>query len=327
MPKRGKKVTEEKKARVLAMLHQNYSVEYVASNQGISEREVRKIRLEALRKEEQRKPEELRGQFKAQLTVPPPENIIIDNFGTPGSSHSIPLKEVLYRVSWQNTGYGAGVVKLAKERGLTAAEDEINVVVLPDGSLELYCPVEKHELFPRLLSSLSQKAQEHFVLWKPRGGEYLAACTDVRWQIHTDANDRVFQLVFYEIGREAFTQIGQPYITPDFGDTVYHLCILHHSSSGRLSLPAKSQYRVWPRSPIFYELYMGYRRLVTTPGSPRFLPPGAPPPSFPSEILMRWADLHRDMIKDWSASPAIAELQELFESLRRIEGEIKEELG
>jgi hypothetical protein len=32
------------------------------------------------------------------------------------------------------------------------------------------------------------------------------------------------------------------------------------------------------------------------------------------------------MIKEWSASPTVIELQELFESLRRIEGEIKEEL-
>ena len=156
---------------------------------------------------------------------------------------------------------------------------------------------------------------------------YLARCTDIRWQIHTEANDRAFHLVFNEIGKEAFTEIGQPFLTSHFGDLAYHLCLLYHRSSGRFGLPDKKLYRVRQRSPIFYELYLGYRRLVTTPGSPHFLPPGAPPPSFPPELLMRWADIHRDMIKEWANSPAIIELQELFESLRGIEQAIKEELG
>ena len=258
--------------------------------------------------------------------VPSPETILIDDFGDPGS-HSIPLPQDVFRVNWENTGHDTSVFKVAREKRLTSAEDDINVVVSPDGTLELFCPVEKDALFAKLLSSLSQTAQEQFTLWKPRGGEYLGRCTDVRWQIHTDANDRIFNLVFDEIGKEAFTEIGQPYSTPHFGDLVYHLCLLYHRSSGRFGLPDKKLYRVRQRSPISYELYLGYRRLVTTPGSPHFLRPGVPPPSFPSELLMRWADIHRDMIKEWANSPAVIELQELFASLRRIEGEIKEELG
>ncbi len=326
MPKRGKKVSDPKKAKVLQLLDEHYSVDYVARNQDISPSEVKKIRRDALRKEEQKQLEELTALFKAQLAVPAPEIILIDDFGDPGP-HNIPLKQDVFRVSWENRGYDSSVFKVTKEKGLTAAEDQVNVVVSPDGALGLFCPVEKDALFPKLLSSLSQGAQEQFTVWKQRGGDYLAMCTDIRWQIHTDANDRVFQLVFYEIGREAFTEVGQPFLTPHFGDLVYHLCLLYHRSSGEFGLPDKKWYRVRRRSPIFYELHLGYRRLVTTPGSPRFLPPRMPPPSFPPEILGRWADLHRDMIKKWSASPAIIELEGLFETLRRIEQTIKEELG
>jgi hypothetical protein len=325
MPKRGKKVTDPKKAKVLNLLAQGYAVGYVASNQGISEREVRKIRGDERQKEEQKPLEGVKALFKAQLAVPVPEIVLINNFGDPGP-HSIPLTQDVFRVNWENTGYNTSVFQVAREKGLTAADDEINMVVSPDGGLELFCPVENDPLFERLLSSLSQRAQEQLTLWKPRGGEYLAKCTDVRWEIHTQATDRIFDLVF-QIGKQAFTQIGQPYQTAHFGNLVYHLCLLYHRSSGQIGLPDKKMYRVRRRSPISYELCLGYRRLVTTPGQPDFLPRSAPPPSFPPEILMRWADLHRDMIKDWSASPAIAELQELFESLRRIEGEIKEELG
>lgn len=46
MGKRGKKVSEKKKAKVLQLLKQGYSVSYVAFSQRISESEVRKIRSE-----------------------------------------------------------------------------------------------------------------------------------------------------------------------------------------------------------------------------------------------------------------------------------------
>ncbi len=324
MPKRGKKVTESKKAKVLDLLAQGYAVGYVASNQGISPREVRKIRRAALLKEEQKRLKEVQAQFKAQLFIPTPEIILIDDFGDPGP-HSIPLKQDVFRVRGEDTGDDTSVFKVAKEKRLTAAEDEINVVVSPDGGLELFCPVENDPLFPKLLSSLSQRAQEQFTVWKQQGGDYLERCTNIRWEIHTEVNDRVFELVF-EIGKEAFSKVGQPFLTPHFANLVYHLSILYHRTSGRVGLPDKKRYRVRRRSPIFYELYLGYRQLVTTPGSPRFLPLRVPPPSFPPEVLERWADLHRDMIKKWSALPAIIELQGLFETLRRIEQAIKEEL-
>jgi len=325
MPKRGKKVTDPKKAKVLNLLSQGYTPRYVASNQGISEREVRKIRRDALRKEEQKQLEEIKAPFEAQLTVPSPEIVLIDNFGDSGA-HNIPLNQDVFRVSWENTGRDTSVFRVAREKRVIDAEHEINVVVSPDGALELFCPVEAEPMFQELFSSLSERAQEQFTVWKHLGGDYLAKCTDVRWQIHTEANDRVFHLVFHEIGKEAFTQIGQPYLTSHFGDLAYHLCLLYHRSSGRFGLPNRELYRVRQRSPIYYELYLGYRRLVTTPGSPRFLPPGAPPPSFPPQLLMRWADIHRDMIKEWANSPDIIELQELFGGLRTIEGEIKGEL-
>ncbi len=154
MPKRGKKVTERKKDKVLNLLGQHYSVDYVARNQDLSQREVRKIRREALSREEQKQLEELKALLKAQLTVPTPETILINNFGDPGP-HSIPLTQDVFRVNWENTGYDTSVFKVAGEKRLTAMEGEINVLVSSDGTQELFCPVEKAAIFPRLLSYLS----------------------------------------------------------------------------------------------------------------------------------------------------------------------------
>jgi len=64
MGKRGKKVTEQKKAKVLDMLDEPYSVDHIAKNQDISKSEVRKIRRDALRKEEQRQLKEAQVRFK-----------------------------------------------------------------------------------------------------------------------------------------------------------------------------------------------------------------------------------------------------------------------
>ncbi len=325
MGKRGKKVTEQKKAEVLDKLNQRYSVKYIASNQDISQREVRKIRRDALRKEEQRQLKEAQVRFKAQLAVPAPEAILIDNFGNPGP-HSIPLKQDIFRVSRENTGYDTAMLEVIKE-SWGAAEGKVNVVVSPNGTMELFCPVEEETIFQKLLSSLSEAAQEQFTVWKQRGGNYVARCTDIRWQIHTEANDRTFQLIYKTELKEVFSKLGTPRLTPHFGDLIYHLCLLYRRSSGQFGLPDKKLYRVRRQSPILYELYLGYRRLVTTPSPPLFLPPGAPPPSFPAEILERWADIHRDMIKERGNSPAIGELLGSYESLHGIEEAIKEELS
>jgi hypothetical protein len=77
---------------------------------------------------------------------------------------------------------------------------------------------------------------------------------------------------------------------------------------------------------MYDELCLGHTRLVTTPGQPDLLARSAPSPSFPAEVLLRWADLHRDMIKKWSASPLVGELLEFSASLHRIEETIKQEL-
>lgn len=325
MGKRGKKVTEEKKAKVLDMLDEHYSVDYIAKRQDISKSEVRKIRRDAPRKEEQRQLKEAQVRFKAQLAVPAPEAILIDNFGNPGP-HSIPLKQDIFRVSWENTGYDTAMLEVIKE-SWGAAEGKVNVVVSPNGTMELFCPVEEETIFQKLLSSLSEAAQEQFTVWKQRAGDYLAKCTDIRWRIHTEANDRTFQLIYKRELKEVFSKVGTPRLTPHFGDLIYHLCLLYRRSSGQFGLPDKKLYRVRRRSPILYELYLGHRRLVATPSPPLFLPCAAPPPSFPPELLERWADIHRDMIKEWGNSPAIGELLGSYESLRTIEQTIKEEFG
>jgi|GEM_PF-5307433 len=50
----GQKVTDQKKAKVLNLLSQHYSVNYVARNQNLSQCEVRKIRRDEYQKEEQK---------------------------------------------------------------------------------------------------------------------------------------------------------------------------------------------------------------------------------------------------------------------------------
>lgn len=37
----------------------------------------------------------------------------------------------------------------------------------------------------------------------------MAVCTDVRWEIYRDANIRTFDLLFREIGRELFAEVGE----------------------------------------------------------------------------------------------------------------------
>jgi hypothetical protein len=207
MPKRRKKVSDPTRAEILKLLAQGYTANYVARKHGISQSQVKKIKKDALRKEEQKQLEEITALFRAQLFHPAPETVLIDNLGNPGS-RSIPLNQDVFRITWENTGYDTSVIKVVREKPLAGAQDEVNVVVLPDGNLELFCPVEKDPLFAKLLSSLSPTAQEYFSLWKPRGGEYLAMCTNVRRHIHADTNDRHIHL-FYEIGRDTFAQIGR----------------------------------------------------------------------------------------------------------------------
>lgn len=83
------------------------------------------------------------------------------------------------------------------------------MLLLADGRLELFYPVEEAPQFGKLLSSLSETAQDKITLWKSRGGGYLAVCTDVRWEIYRDANIRTFDLLFREIGRELFAEVGE----------------------------------------------------------------------------------------------------------------------
>lgn len=66
MGKRGKKVTNKKRTKVLNLLGQHYSVSYVAKNQDISESEVRKIRRDACREQEQK---EVEGKVRVRKAI------------------------------------------------------------------------------------------------------------------------------------------------------------------------------------------------------------------------------------------------------------------
>jgi len=268
-------------------------------------------------------------QLKAQLFLPAPELILIDtdNF-VPGTRRSIPLKRDIFRVLCQNLGYDISKFEVYKESSETATGDiQINVAVSDYGVLELFCPVEEHPLFPKLLSSLSEPVQQQFPTWKQRGGEGITMCSDIRREIHTEANGSTPQSAYETVvrlipGIFKPSELPPSPLTANFGNLVYRLCILYRRTSGQFGLPGKEQYITRPRGP-FLELCLGQIHLATVPN-----PPFPPPPPYTawSQFLEGWADLHRDMIRKWSASPAIIELLGLFESLHGIEEAIKQEL-
>ena len=255
----------------------------------------------------------LATQFKAQLTVRTPETILIDNLSEPGH-YTIPLKRDIIRVTWGNSGEDTRVIRVVKE-SWSSTEVEINVVVLPDDTLELFCPVEEKPLFPKLLASLSEAAREQFTAWKQRGGDYLRRCMDIRWEISAQARERAWQLINKVAPQEI---LGGNFLTLNFSNAIYQRSILYSRTGGKVDIPDKKLYQIRRLSRALYGLYLATKYLARAP---------APHPPSPPDILNHLADLHRDIITEWSASPAIAELVELFESLRGIEQAIKEELG
>ncbi len=263
-----------------------------------------------------RKPaEELVGlatQFKPQLAVPAPETMLTDNLGGPGR-HTIPLKRDLFKITWGNSAEEIGTLEVIKE-SWSPMEVEVNVVVLLDDTLELFCPVEEKLLFPRLLSSLSKAAQEQFSTWKRRGGDYLQRCMSIRWEITTDVRERALQLIDKEVMRDSLV-CGL--LTANFSNLVYRRSILYCRTRGRVDIPDRKLYRIRRWTPTLYGLYLSTKYLAKA---------SSPDPPSPPEILDHLADLHREKIMEWSALPAIAELVALFKSLRGIEEAIKEEL-
>ena len=164
--------------------------------------------------------------------------------------------------------------------------------------------------------------------WKQHGGQYLTMCSDIRREIHTEASNSTPQSLYEAVFRiipGIFKPSGLPPspLTDNFGNLVYRLCILYRHTSSQFGLPGKEQYITRPRRP-FYELYLGQIHLASIPNPP--FPPPPPPYTAWSQFLEGWADLHRDMIRKWSASPAIIKLLELFEGLHQIETAIKQEL-
>jgi len=256
---------------------------------------------------------DLATQLKAQLATPAPETIPIDDLGGPGR-YTIAAKRDLFRLIQENSAEDANVITVVHE-SWTSIDVEINIRVLPGDTLELFCPVEENPLFPSLLSSLSQGAQEQFTVWKQQGGDYFQRRADIHWEIAADAREQALQLL-----NKAATQ-GFPadnFLTADFSDLVYQRSVLYYRTGGRVDIPHKKLYRISRLSQTLYGLYLLRKYLARAP---------SPHSPSPPDILGHLADLHRDKIVKWSVSPAITELVELFESLCRIERAIKEELS
>ncbi len=251
-------------------------------------------------------------ELKSQLFLPAPETVRIDDFGGRGH-HIIHFRQDIFKVG-SKIGYNTGEFWVSKEGWLPSGEIppdlKIDVVVSPD-ALELFCPVEERPSFPKLLT---EPAQEKFPIWKKDGGRYLIMCRDIYREIHTEARTRTFQSVWETV------KIGPQPLTPNFGDLIYQLAILHHRSPSQFPIPDEKRYQIEPRNLFVSELYLGLIHLANAPE-----PPPIPPP--PSNIILNgYINIHRDMIRSWSASPDITELVKLFESLREIEGAIKQEL-
>ena len=273
-------------------------------------------------------------QLKARLSVPAPEDILINDFGGPGY-HRIHSRQDTFRVIQENLGYGVSMVKATRESSSTG-NIEINLEVSALGNLKLRCLIKgkDYSLSKKLVSSLSERAQQKFETWKQRGGQYLAMCSEIYREIHTEASYKTGQSI-YEFGSRVFSKLGPPPLTPLFGDLVYQLCILYRRSRGQYGLPDRKLYQIKRRGLLFSALYLGQLHLANAPLSLPSLPSLPPPPSFlpppprpppPPNFLETWIDLHRNMIVKRSASPAIAELLVLHQDLREIETAIKQEL-
>ena len=257
---------------------------------------------------------DLATQLKAQLAAPAPETIPIGSFGEPGGSYTIAAKRDLFRLIQENSAEDANVITVVHETW-TPIDVKINVTVLSDDTLELFCPVEENPLFPRLLSSLSQGAQEQFTVWKQQSSDYFQRRADIHWKVAADAREQALQLL-----NKTATQ-GFPadnFLTANFGDLIYQRSVLYYRTDGRVDIPRRELYRISRLSQTLYGLFLLRKHLARAPSTHSPSPP---------DILDHLVDLHRDKIVKWSVSPAITELVELFRSLYRIECAIKEELS
>jgi len=252
-------------------------------------------------------------ELKSQLFLPAPETVRIDDFGGHGH-HIIRFRQDIFKVL-SKISYNTGKFWVSKEDWRPSSEIpadlEINYTVSPFGTLELFCPVEEHPLFQKLLS---KTAQEKFSIRKKEGGRYLIMCRDIYRKIYTEARTRTFQSAWETI------KIGPQPLTPNFADLIYLLAILHRRSPSQFPIPDEKLYQIKPRGLFVSELYLGLIHLADAPE----LPPIPPPPS--NILLNGYINIHQDMIGSWSASLDITELLKLFEVLREIGEAIKQEL-
>ena len=324
---RRKNILDPLKRRVVELLQQGKKPKEVYEIFKGTRNQLSLSAIYKTRRESKLKPGliDIAQKFMSQLYIPPPEIVRIDDFGGPGP-HSFSLRENVFRVIWQNLGYDISKFRVYKESsGIPPGDIKINVAVSDYGDLELFCPIEEHPLFPKLLSSLSE-TQEQFTAWKKDGGWYLIMCSDIRREIHTEANGSTPQSAYETVvrlipGIFKPSELPPSPLTANFGNLAYRLCIVYHRTSSQFGLPSKEQYITRSRGP-FLELCLGQIHLATVP---QFLPPPLLYTSW-AQFLESWAKLHRDMIRNWSTSPVIIELLRLFESLREIEATIKQEL-
>ncbi len=208
---------------------------------------------------------DLAAQLKAELATPAPETIPIDDLSGPGR-YTIAAKRDLFRLIQENSAEDANVITVVHE-SWTSIDVKINVRVLPDDTLELFCPVEENPLFPSLLSSLSQGAQEQFTVWKQQGGGYFQRRADIHWEIAADAREQALQSL-----NKAATQ-GFPadnFLTADFGDLAYQRSVLYCRTAGKVDIPRRELYRISRLSQTLYGLYL-LRKYLARCEKPRTL--------------------------------------------------------
>ncbi len=254
------------------------------------------------------------ARLAAQLYTPPPEIILIRDFGGPGT-HRAPLEQNSVGILLRDLGWGEGfrVTEAIITSALAEPENrEIHWRVAHNGSLELRCPLQEDPSFQRVLSSLGSAGNAQLEGWNREGGHYLATCRDVLTLIHEDAKERTRAGIAEDL-IAGLPKKGphppQP-LPADFGDVVYQLAVLC-CRAGSLGLPGPLVYRQRRRGLLFSDLILGQAgiHLATAP-----------------HVLMgKWEEIHRSMIREWSESAAIAGLLNSFNELRRLETAIKTE--
>lgn len=164
------------------------------------------------------------AKLEAQLYTPPPEVVLIQDFGSFGV-HSASLDQKDLDILLRDLDHGAGfrTTVIAATSTPVAGENRwVYWKVAADGSLQLHCPLAEEPSFREVLSTRGTSISSQFAAWGKEGGRYLAACSQVLARIQNDARARTLAGVVEDLAqkRPLFVPSPPQPLTSYFGDLV-----------------------------------------------------------------------------------------------------------